>query len=76
MNTKRYSYMEENVNQTEKKMAENEKQNQTGKEVAENATGTDRNDPGTDLHSRWQSGKKRVSGIKKRSRRQRRRKRS
>ena len=28
--------MEENVNQTEKKMAENEKQNQTGKEVAEN----------------------------------------
>lgn len=29
--------MEENVNQTEKKMAENEKQNQTGKEVAENA---------------------------------------
>ena len=37
MNTKRYSYMEENVNQTEKKMAENEKQNQTGKEVAENA---------------------------------------
>ena len=37
MNTKRYSYMEENVNQTEKEMAENEKQNQTGKEVAENA---------------------------------------
>ena len=36
MNTKRYSYMEENVNQTEKEMAENEKQNQTGKEVAEN----------------------------------------
>ena len=29
--------MEENVNQTEKEMAENEKQNQTGKEVAENA---------------------------------------
>ena len=29
MNTKRYSYMEENVNQTEKEMAENEKQNQT-----------------------------------------------
>ena len=28
--------MEENVNQTEKEMAENEKQNQTGKEVAEN----------------------------------------
>ena len=27
MNTKRYSYMEENVNQTEKEMAENEKQN-------------------------------------------------
>ena len=30
--------MEENVNQTEKEMAENEKQNQTGKEVAENQT--------------------------------------
>ena len=29
--------MEENVNQTEKEMAENEKQNQTGKGVAENA---------------------------------------
>ena len=47
--------MEENVNQTEKEMAENEKQNQTGKEVAENEKqnqtgklGTDRNDPGTD----------------------------
>ena len=45
--------MEENVNQTEKEMAENEKQNQTGKEVAENEkqnqTGKeDRNDPGTD----------------------------
>ena len=39
MNTKRYSYMEENVNQTEKEMAENEKQNQTGKEVAEMQTG-------------------------------------
>ena len=35
--------MEENVNQTEKEMAENEKQNQTG-----NTLGTDRNDPGTD----------------------------
>ena len=41
--------MEENVNQTEKEMAENEKQNQTGKEVAEKCRpGTDRNDPGTD----------------------------
>ena len=63
--------MEENVNQTEKEMAENEKQNQTGKEEAENA---DREQ--TETIRRWQSGKKRVSGIKKRSRRQRRRKRS
>ena len=68
--------MEENVNQTEKEMAENEKQNQTGKEVAENA---DREQTETIrglTAQRWQSGKKRVSGIKKRSRRQRRRKRS
>ena len=37
MNTKRYDYMEENVNQTEKEMAENENQNQMKKAVAENA---------------------------------------
>lgn len=76
MNTKRYSYMEENVNQTEKEMAENEKQNQTGKEVAENA---DREQTETIRGlTAQQVAERKEKGLwnKKRSRRQRRRKRS
>ena len=40
--------MEENVNQTEKEMAENEKQKQAEKAVRKQKSETGRNNPGTD----------------------------